>query len=617
MRHVGSPDLDDPDNENALRVTQSVAIVRQLPMVLVGNGFTSIIVSLALSTSYSFGERLPLVIGMWTLLLPVAYSWWRLHRRAVPKVVSRKRILKLTLYSGLIGWYWTACMLWYFPGVPPEIFAFLITGCGFLTVSSATILYMVPAACALYAVPMMAATMYLATRSNSISSTWLMMTVSLMTTAISWMLFANWKNFRTLFMLSRERELHAQKEARATLERSEFLENFSHEIRNPLTSIVGFAQLLDQAGHTLSPEITQYAKNIVTAGDAMRILLNDLLDVARLDVDHLKIQATPCQLGELLRNAIALMTLEADKKQLPFRLLISPNVPDYLYADSYRLRQVVLNLLSNAVKFTEQGHVDVLVSWKPGVADDGVLQIKVADTGPGMLPLDENHRFKRFSRLTPTASGNRDGAGLGLFISQELILRMGGELQLKSQAGYGSVFVITLALKKSNVPTVAIPSASAASIDLTVPARPAVAEAPATAATMDTMRILIADDMPMNRQLLARILESAGHTVTEAPDGTQAIEACRLQKFDLIFMDIEMPDIDGAVVTQTLRLQCPHNQRTPVIAVTGHLGFNQLAEFRQAGIDDCLHKPLSRSALLDIVGRWKHRESDASAKLLH
>ena len=425
------------------------------------------------------------------------------------------------------------------------------------------------------------------------------------------MLYANWKNFRTLFMLSRERELRAQKEARETLARSEFLENFSHEIRNPLTSIVGFAQLLDQADHTLSPEMTQYAKNIVTAGDAMRILLNDLLDIARLDVDHLKIQATPCQLGELLRNAIALTSLEADKKKLPIRLLISHDVPDCLYADSYRLRQVVLNLLSNAVKFTEQGHVDVLVSWKPGVMDDGVLQIKVADTGPGMLPLDENHRFKRFSRLTPTASGNRDGAGLGLFISQELILRMGGELQLKSQAGYGSVFVITLALKTATAPTVAIPSAPVATIDLAAPAPPA------ASAAADTMQILIADDMPMNRQLLRRILEAAGHTVTEALDGTRAVEACRLQKFDLIFMDIEMPDIDGAVVTQTLRRQCPHNQRTPVVAVTGHLGFNQLAEFSEAGIDDCLHKPLSRSALLEMVGRWQHRESHASAMLLH
>lgn len=611
MRRVNPPAPDDPDNENALRVTQSVAIVRQLPMVLVGNGFTSVIVNLALSTSYSFIARLPLVIGMWLLLLPVAYSWWRLHRRAIPEVVSQKRILKLTLYSGLIGWYWTACMLWYFPGAPPEIFAFLITGCGFLTVSSATILYMVPAACVLYAAPMMAATMYLATRSSSISSVWLILTVALMTVAIGWMLFANWKNFRTLFMLSRERELHAQNEARATLERSEFLENFSHEIRNPLTSIVGFAQLLDQASLTLSPEMTQYVKNIVTAGDAMRILLNDLLDVARLDVDHLKIQATPCQLSELLGNSIALMTLEADKKQLPVSLLIAHDVPDYLHVDSYRLRQVMFNLLSNAVKFTQQGHVDVLVSWSAHAANGGVLRIKVADTGPGMPPLDEKHRFERFSRLTPAASGNRDGAGLGLFISQELILRMGGELQLKSQAGYGSVFVITLALKISNAPTVAIPSAPEATLGLAAPTSPAVA------AAADKMRILVADDMPMNRQLIRRILEGAGHTVTEASDGTQAIEAFRLQKFDLIFMDIEMSDIDGTVVTQTLRQQCPHNRQTPVIAVTGHLGFNQLAEFREAGIDDCLHKPLSRSALLEIVGRWEHRVSDASAMLLH
>ena len=105
--------------------------------------------------------------------------------------------------------------------------------------------------------------------------------------------------------------------------------------------------------------------------------------------------------------------------------------------------------------------------------------------------------------------------------------------------------------------------------------------------------------------------------MTEVPDGTQAIEACRLQKFDLIFMDIEMPDIDGTVATQMLRQQCPPNQLTPVIAVTGHVGFNQLAEFRKAGIDDCLQKPLSRSGLLDMVSRWKHRESEASAMPSH
>ena len=182
---------DDTYNENALRVTQSVAIVRQLPMVLIGNGLTSVIVSMALSSSYSFVERLPLVIGMWLLLLPVASSWWRLHKRANPEFVSRDRILKLTIYSGLIGWYWTVSMLWYFPGAPPDIFAFLIAGCGFLTVSSAAVLYMVPVACVLYATPMMVATMYLAARSGSTSSTSLMLTGALMTFAISWMLHAN------------------------------------------------------------------------------------------------------------------------------------------------------------------------------------------------------------------------------------------------------------------------------------------------------------------------------------------------------------------------------------------------------------------------------------------
>lgn len=558
-----------------------------------GNGLSCMIGSMALSVSYTFMERLPLVVGMWILLAPVAISWWRLRQRPPPKKISRSRIRKLSLYSGLIGHYWAACMLWYIPNTPLDVFAFLVTGSGFIAAGSAAILYVVPRACILYAAPMMGASLYLTATSGSASAVPLTLAVVLMTFGIGWMLRANWLNFQAVFTLTEEKAVLLEKAARATEETSAFLENITHEIRNPLTSVIGFANLLQDADTKLSPDLRHYVKNILNAGEALKMLSNDLLDLAKIDQNHLKIQPTPFQLRVLLEDSASLVSLGLQAKNLGIELVVDREVPEWLYADSFRLRQVILNLLGNAIKFTEKGHVYVHASWASTVGDEGMLAIKLADTGPGIPKHARDLIFKRFFKLPNVTPGASEGTGLGLAISQELISRMGGTMELRpAEPAYKTVFGISLPTRRLE-PQKSNPVAAAS-----------------LATPVEQRNILVADDMPANRELMRTILESAGHAVTEVANGTQAITQCTVQKFDLIFMDIDMPGIDGVMATHLLRSQSPENRHTPVVAVTGHIGKSQHAEFLEAGMNDYLSKPLTRLAILGKVDIWAAHSND-------
>lgn len=580
-------------SQNTIRVSQSVAIIRQMPMVLIGNILTGAVAAIALDASYSFIELLPLILGIMILFFPVAQSWLRLRRRPVPLTVSRRRILKLTIHSGLIGLFWAICMLYYLPGIPADLFGLLITGCGFLAAGSVAVLYTAPIACLLYSVPIMGVSLYLTIRSGFPQTVLLIIEVMFMVIGIGWMLHANWRNFQDLVKLSKEKELDMQKVAQQMRDRSEFLENCSHEIRNSLTSIIGFTNLLQNEDRNLQSNLRQYAKNISNGAEALRVHLNDVLDMARMDNNHLEIKLAPIQIKALLDDITSLISLEANAKKLPIHVSIGPEVPGWLLADAYRLKQVLFNLLSNAIKFTHHGHVDITVTWESGYADQGSLTVKVADTGPGIPQGTEHTLFKRFTKLNESRS--REGAGLGLFISQQLISKMGGELKTNSEKGYGAVFIVQLILcKVAGLSTTTSYERSSTLINF-------------------PKNILIADDLPSNRDLIRIILAADGHNVSEASDGTFALNQCALQKFDMIFMDINMPHLDGLMATKLIRRQCVLNFSTPVIAVTGYINESQANEFKDAGINDHLLKPLTRKELLTKVEIWGATDDRSSS----
>ena len=568
-------------------------MVRQLPMVLFGNGLSCLFASMAISGSYSLVECLPIVLGMWLLLVPVAVSWVRLRHRPDPVRVSASRIHKLTAYSGLLGCTLAGFMLWYLPSTPFEVAAIIIMGCGFMAAGSAAVLYIIPWACVVYASPIMLAALYLVATSASPSVVPITLLVGLMGCGVGWMLYANWQNFHALLVVSEEKTQLLKTAARAAAAKSEFLENMSHEIKNPLTSVIGFANLLRDAENQIAPELRPYVKNVVNGGEALKMLLNDILDLAKLDADHIKLHAVPFQIRELLQDAVSLVSLGARAKNLAVNVTVDADVPVWQLADPFRLRQVMLNLLSNAIKFTAHGRVDVHASWQPaGVMEAGWLCVQVADTGPGIPRPTQLLLFKRFAKGEAVTSGLPEGSGLGLAICRRLLDLMGGTIRLRSGAGYGSVFDFDLPTRVLAAPVGIISPTTLSSAGVLPPP------------LLQGKKILVVDDLAPNRELVRLLLEPLGHTIVEASSGTQVVTLCQLEGFDLILMDIDMPSVDGMMATRLVRSQCPMNARTPVIAVSGHVSKSQLIEFLDAGMNDHLAKPLYRAALILKVNAW-------------
>ncbi|MDO9402503.1 MAG: ATP-binding protein [Polaromonas sp.] len=573
------------DAQEALRVTQSVAMVRQMPMVLFGNGLSCLFASMAISGSYTFVQRLPMVLGVWILLVPVAISWWRLRRKPAPDRVSPNRIRKLTAYSAVLGFTLGGIMLWYFPGVPFEVSAVITMGCGFMAAGSAAILYIIPLACVLYATPIMLAALYLVATSGATLALPITLLVGLMACGVGWMLYANWRNFHALVRVSHEKTQLLEAAAQVAADKSEFLENMSHEIRNPLTSVIGYANLLREAESQLPARLRPYVKNVVTGGEALKALLNDILDLARLDANHIRLQPVPFRIRELLQDTVSLVSLSAQAKNLFVTASVGHEVPEWLVADPFRLRQVLLNLVGNAIKFTSAGRVDVTAAWLPGRRDSGTLSVRVADTGPGIPDATRAVLFERFSERNAGGTGQIDGSGLGLAICQRLMALMGGGITLEQAKGQGAVFTIRLRAPSSSMPVTRV-------------------AASAVTGRIGQMTILVADDMEPNRQLLRLMLEPMGHSVIEAVNGMEVMTLCQQQHFNLILMDIDMPGIDGLMATRLVRTHCRLNSSTPVVAVTGQVTENHLEEFADAGIQDHLTKPLHRAALADKVNAW-------------
>lgn len=589
------PETENAQRDIALRVAQSVAVVRQMPMVLFGNGGSCLIACLAMQPYYSWGKMTPLIVVIGLLLLPVTWNWWRLRRRPVPATVSRKRIVKLTVYSGLLGHWWGLMMLAYLPDLPHEVSAYIVMGAGFLCAGAAGILYVIPLACVLYSLPMLGAGIWVAATSGAPSALPVTLFLMLMGLGVVWMLQANWKSFHTLFVVSNEKTQLLEAAAQADALKSEFLENMSHEIRNPLASVIGYANLLRESEGRIPLELREYVRNVVTGGESLKVLLNDILDMAKLDAKNITLTPVPFEPREMLKDAMSLVMLSAQTKKLRLDVQVAPDLPGWLVADPFRLRQVLLNLMGNAIKFTARGRIDVRATWMGASADDmaGLLVMEVSDTGPGIPEATRCMLFQRFSRINESQPACPEGAGLGLAICQGLLVLMGGRIALTSRPGYGTSFTIEVPVVRCAPPRSQESGFAALA-----------------AAASKRLHVLVVDDMQPNRELLQAQLHALGHSVDEASTGMQAVTLCMSELYDVILMDIDMPGVDGLMATRLLRSRCPLNFLTPVIAVTGHVASSHLEDFKAAGMDDHLVKPVSATALGTKVNVWSTRDAD-------
>lgn len=396
-----------------------------------------------------------------------------------------------------------------------------------------------------------------------------------------------------LFVVARDisaRQAHAEelsraKEAaeRASVAKSQFLASMSHEIRTPLNAILGFAALARER-QSRDPELRRQMELIQKAGESLLTIINDVLDLAKVEAGKIELEERPLDLQGLVEDCLSLTRGLAEQKGIALHCVVAAATPARIVADEARLRQVLLNLLNNAVKFTHAG--EVLLKVDPAPAGDR-MAISISDTGIGISQERIEHLFQDFVQGDGSISRQYGGTGLGLSISRRLITLMGGEIGVTSVLGEGSTFHFHLPLIEAQ-PEAGLPSQGRA-------------EEPGGFVMRS---ILLVDDLSINLEIVSEMLGSAGHRVTVASNGPSAISLYREHRHDLILMDVQMPDMDGLETTRQIRDIDAQARDVPVIALTANVFSQQIESYREAGMNDHLGKPFHRDALLAMVARW-------------
>jgi signal transduction histidine kinase/CheY-like chemotaxis protein len=375
---------------------------------------------------------------------------------------------------------------------------------------------------------------------------------------------------------------------RANQAKTDFLAAMSHEIRTPLTGVLGIADLL--AAEPLTARQNRYVRAIRSSGQQLLSIVNDILDFSKLRTGKIDLERIPFMLDGLLEEVISVMSPRAHETRVTLRIDKGEGVPPAVVGDPTRLKQILFNLVGNALKFTERGSVIVRVTAEPRTEERSYVRFAVVDTGIGMSEAQQATLFQEFRQGDVSMTRRYGGSGLGLAICRRLVEVMDGDIGVESRLGKGSRFWVDLPLRAAELP----PQSSAQTL---VPI------------ALDPLRILLAEDVELNRDLICEALGRQGHMVVAVNDGQQAVEAARKGGFDIVLMDVQMPVLDGIEATRRIRALPPPVGTVPILALTASVLESSRPALLKAGMNDWAMKPIVWTQLFELLARYGGKAS--------
>jgi len=388
--------------------------------------------------------------------------------------------------------------------------------------------------------------------------------------------------------------------------KSKFLANMSHEVRTPMNAVMGFLTLIENDLFESREELKSFAKDARVAAESLLGIINNILDLSKVEAGKMELDIVEFDLREEVSKVISIMGQQAKTKGLLIEEYVHPEIPNKIYGDPTRFRQILINLVGNAVKFTDNGKVGVEVDIKSKDEDENIIELQttVYDTGPGIPQEKLNMLFEPFMQIKGKKSA-KEGSGLGLMIAKEFIKLMNGEINVESKVGVGSKFIFTTKMKLHNHEAIKTEEVTEEKhFDEAIEIKNKVEKKVLT----NRKKLLLVEDNPISRNLETKILKEVGYDVEAVASGIEAVEAVKTGNYNLVLMDVEMSGMDGLEATKKIReLEKPFST-IPIIAVTAHSSMKDRERCLAAGMDDYISKPINIHFLKITIDQWLKTE---------